>query len=163
MEKVKQSNIGGLPIGLIHVDEILKEVRSLGISDDEQLKEELLHRIKRKNYLPASGEEEYREALLREYKKFIGEEVLEEGQGLRIKVLGPGCPNCERLTQEVMAALTELGITVAIEHVREPARIAEYAVMGTPALVINNEVKSVGKVPLGSQIEQWIEAEAKGR
>lgn len=162
MEKVQQINIGGLSVGLIDVDKILEEVKSFGINDDERLKKELLHRVKQKNYVPESREEEYKRALLREYKKFIGEEIPEEEEGLRMKVLGPGCPNCERLTQEVMAALTELGVAADFEHVREPARIGKYGVMGTPALVINNKVKSVGRVPSRNQIKQWIEAEVKG-
>jgi len=57
--------------------------------------------------------------------------------------------------------LAELGVPADLEHVRDIARFKEYGVFGTPALLINREVKSVGKVPLKSEIKKWIEAAVK--
>jgi small redox-active disulfide protein 2 len=95
---------------------------------------------------------------LREYRRFIGEPVEEDQEqaGLSVKVLGRGCPNCRRLTEEVMATLTELGLAADVEHVTDVNQIAEYGATGTPALVINRKIKSVGKVPRRAQIKKWL-------
>ena len=76
-----------------------------------------------------------------------------------IRVLGQGCPNCHRLTMEVMASLTQLNLEADLEHVTDINEIAEYGVVGTPALIINKKAKSVGKVPSQSRIKSWLEEE----
>ncbi|MDZ7667457.1 MAG: thioredoxin family protein [Desulfotignum sp.] len=87
-------------------------------------------------------------ALLREYKKHIGEPVQEEPlECVEIKILGTGCANCERLEQELMSLISETGVQADIEHVRDLKEISRYGVMGFPALVINRKVKAVGSVP----------------
>lgn len=63
-----------------------------------------------------------------------------------IKVLGSGCAKCIALEKAVLEALKELGINEAIEHVTDFAKIAEYGVMSTPALVVDGKVVSYGKV-----------------
>ena len=73
-----------------------------------------------------------------------------------IKVLGPGCPKCqetERLVREVVA---ESGKDVKIEKVTDLMKIAGYGVFGTPAVVVDGEVKSVGKIPKKDEIVSWI-------
>ena len=67
-----------------------------------------------------------------------------------------GCPDCNRLMQMVMDVLEEMKINVDLEHVRSPARIGQYGVMGTPALVVNNMVKAVGFVPAHERIRDWV-------
>lgn len=67
-------------------------------------------------------------------------------QGSRIKVLGTGCAKCISLENSVKEALQELNIHEEIEHVIEFAEIASYGVMSTPALVIDGNVVSFGKV-----------------
>lgn len=63
-----------------------------------------------------------------------------------IKVLGSGCAKCNALEEAVMAALTELGMDTAIDHVTDFSQIAAYGVMTTPALVVDGKVMSYGKV-----------------
>ncbi len=73
-----------------------------------------------------------------------------------IKVLGPGCPKChetERLVSEVVA---ELSVDAKIEKVTDLMKIAGYGVFGTPAVVVDIEVKSVGKIPKKEEIKTWI-------
>ena len=73
-----------------------------------------------------------------------------------IKVLGPGCPKCqetERLVREVVA---ESGKDVKIEKVTDLMKIAGYGVFGTPAVVVDGEVKIVGKIPKKDEIVSWI-------
>ena len=68
-----------------------------------------------------------------------------------IKVLGSGCANCQRLTQLTEQALADLGRTERVEKVTDYAEIAAYGVMSTPALVVDEQVLMVGRIPaLGS-------------
>ena len=160
--KITQIRVGGARIGLRGLEDALKELCSKGIKDQEELKRALVKEIrKRQNYIAPSLEVEYEKALFREYLRFMGEPVEEEKEdGLFIKILGAGCPNCHRLTEEVMAALTSVGIAADVEHVTDVNRIADYGVIGTPALLVNGKVKSVGQVPSRNQIWEWINDEA---
>ena len=63
-----------------------------------------------------------------------------------MKVLGSGCAKCNALEESVRAALDELGMDDAIDHVTDFAQIAAYGVMTTPALVVDGKVVSYGKV-----------------
>ncbi len=63
-----------------------------------------------------------------------------------IKVLGPGCKKCVELENNVKEALSKMGKETKVEHVTDFARISSYGVMSTPALVVNDNVVSVGKV-----------------
>ena len=163
--KISQINIGGHRVGLREIEEAFKKVRSQAITNEDALKHALVEEIRAmKNYIPDSAEAKYENALLREYRQFLGEPVgADEPEGLAIKVLGMGCPNCDRLTEEVMAALSELGLGADVEHVTDMNRISEYGVMGTPALVINKKTRSVGRVPRSDEIKKWLHEEAQRR
>ncbi|MDD4335221.1 MAG: thioredoxin family protein [Desulfotomaculaceae bacterium] len=63
-----------------------------------------------------------------------------------IKILGTGCANCNKLEQNIRKAVEELGLAAAIEKVQDMKVIARYGVMRIPAIVIDEEVKVVGKV-----------------
>mgnify|MGYP000800459262 CR=1 FL=1 len=63
-----------------------------------------------------------------------------------ILVLGSGCAKCNALEEVVRAALTELGMDPAVGHVTDFTQIAAYGVMSTPALVVDGQVVSSGKV-----------------
>lgn len=65
---------------------------------------------------------------------------------LAVKILGTGCPRCNELESAVVAALKELGMETAVEHVRDYAQIAAYGVMSMPGLVVDGRVVSAGKV-----------------
>ena len=117
----------------------------------------MLAAVKPRNYIPASAQEEYKRAFLREFKKALGEKVEEERSGLSIKILGPGCPSCDRLEQTVMAVLGELGLPGEVEHVRDMKEITALGVFGTPALLINDEVKAVGQVPNREALKKWLQ------
>ncbi|NCB62910.1 MAG: thioredoxin family protein [Clostridia bacterium] len=68
------------------------------------------------------------------------------GSGASVKVLGSGCAKCNQLEAAARAALTELGMESAIDHVTDFTQIAAYGVMTTPALVVDGKVVSFGKV-----------------
>ena len=65
---------------------------------------------------------------------------------MKIKVLGPGCKNCENLADNTKAALKELGLEAQIEKVTDFAEIAGYGILSTPGLVVDDKVVSSGKV-----------------
>lgn len=75
---------------------------------------------------------------------------------MEIKVLGPGCAKCEQSEKNVREAVNESGADVHIEKVTDLMEIAKYGVFGTPAVVVDGEVKSVGKVPKTDEIRAWI-------
>ena len=90
-----------------------------------------------------------------EFKKALGEKVEEERHGLSIKVLGPGCPTCDRLEETVMAVLEDLGIPAEVEHVRDVREIAALGVLGTPAIMINDEVMAGGGSATKEMLKKW--------
>ena len=63
-----------------------------------------------------------------------------------IKILGSGCAKCKKLYNNAIAAVSETGIEAVVEKVEDLNEIIDYGVMMTPALVIDDEVKSVGKI-----------------
>ena len=63
-----------------------------------------------------------------------------------IKILGGGCAKCNALEAATVEALRELGMDTTIEHVRDFEKIAAYGVMTTPALVVDGQVVSYGRV-----------------
>lgn len=76
---------------------------------------------------------------------------------LTVKILGSGCPNCRRLEAEVRAALdaAQPQIAYELEKVTDFMDIISYGVMSTPALVMNETVLSMGRIPKADQIVQW--------
>ena len=75
---------------------------------------------------------------------------------MEIKVLGPGCPKCQQAEKVVKEAVGEAGVEAQIEKVTDIMKIAGYGVFGTPAVVVDGEVKSVGKIPKKEEIKIWI-------
>ncbi len=82
---------------------------------------------------------------------------------MQVRVLGLGCVNCQKLERETMAALAELNLAADFDHVQDIREIAKYAVLGTPALVINGRVKSVGRIPTREYIKAWLLEGRKGK
>ena len=75
---------------------------------------------------------------------------------MEIKILGPGCANCEKVEKLVREAIAEAGVAADIEKVSDIIKIAKYGVFGTPAVVVDGKVKSVGKIPKKEEILGWI-------
>lgn len=76
---------------------------------------------------------------------------------MNIKILGAGCVNCEKLGDLSKQAVEELNITATFEKVKDLNKILDYGVAMTPGLVINEQVKSAGKIPPLDQIKEWIQ------
>ena len=75
---------------------------------------------------------------------------------MEIKVLGPGCPRCEATKKNIEEAVTESGISADIKKITNTLEIASYGVFGTPAVIVDGEVKCVGKIPTKDEIKEWI-------
>lgn len=78
-----------------------------------------------------------------------------------IKILGSGCKNCEALTENTKTALKELDMEADIEKVTDFSKIAEYGIMSTPGLVVDEKVVSFGKVLKPKDIEKILKKEGK--
>ena len=75
---------------------------------------------------------------------------------IEIKVLGPGCPKCKKLYEMIEQALSDSGVEGQLSKVDNVADIMSFGVMMTPALVIDGEVKCVGKIPDLSEVRGWL-------
>jgi small redox-active disulfide protein 2 len=79
---------------------------------------------------------------------------------MEIKILGPGCPNCQELERRVKQAVQELKTQASISKVTDFAEIGKYILM-TPGIVINEKVKHSGKpLPPVEKIKAWINEES---
>jgi small redox-active disulfide protein 2 len=75
---------------------------------------------------------------------------------MEIKVLGPGCPKCQQAEKNVKEAIQEAGVDATMTKVKDVMDIAKHGVFMTPAVVVDGEVKCVGKVPSKDDIKGWI-------
>ena len=75
---------------------------------------------------------------------------------MEIKVLGPGCPKCEQTEKTVREAVHETGVDADIIKVKGAMEIAGYGVFMTPAVVVDGEVKCVGKIPDKDEVKTWL-------
>jgi len=80
---------------------------------------------------------------------------------MHIKILGTGCAKCEKLEQLAQQAVNELNTEAQVEKVKNLNKIMDYGVMMTPGLVIDDVVKSSGKLPSIDQIKTWIKESVK--
>jgi len=65
---------------------------------------------------------------------------------MRIEILGPGCPKCRQLAENVEKAIEEIGIEAQVEKITNINEIANYGIMTTPGLVVDGEVRASGKL-----------------
>lgn len=158
-QECKRIRLGDQQVGIIGLDEAFEELaQSHGSLSDEEIGLALVQRLKKRNYIPKSAEAEYSEALLREFRRFLGDAPEEDSEGaLDIKVLGPGCSQCDRLEQAVMQALSEMNLPASVEHVTDIKEIASYGFVATPALMINGKVVVMGRVPSQGKLKLLIE------
>ena len=154
--------VGNTQVNLIGLKAIFEELKAQRGKPESDLKQRLVEKTEKNNYIPDSAEKEYAKALFREFKKSLGENVEEErGEFLEVAILGPGCYSCNKLEQDVMAVLSETGIQAGLNHITDPDLMAQYGILPTPALIINGKIKSVGINPTKSSIKKWLE-EKKG-
>ncbi|MDI6894543.1 MAG: thioredoxin family protein [Bacillota bacterium] len=155
--------VGGVEVGLIGLDEAFAELEAAGIVDPEGRKAFLLSRVKEKNYVPGRREVAYAEALLEEYLVWKGERPPRKSAVPKVKVLGPGCPNCQALERLVLDVLGELGVGVDFEHVRDPREIGRFGVFASPALAVGDRLLVSGRVPRREELKRMLQEALESR
>jgi len=150
-------------VGILGLDLIMAEVRSLEPLSEEEAKRELLKRASSSNYIPDAARDKYADALYREYiDKLDGDKDKSHNdnscaaQSETIKILGTGCKRCAQLEKRVKEAVVELGRDLKVEKVTDLNQIIAYGVLITPGLVMGNKVVSIGRVPAKKEIINWI-------
>ena len=80
---------------------------------------------------------------------------------MEIKVLGPGCANCQKMEELTKLAVKELGIDAKVEKVTDIGQIAMHGILSTPGLVVNGKIKHSGKpLPSLDKLKELIKGEA---
>lgn len=79
---------------------------------------------------------------------------------MEIKVLGSGCATCDRLFAVVEQAVAQSGIAASVGKVQDVESILAYGVIAAPALVVNGNVVSSGRVPDAREVSIWLTSAA---
>jgi len=74
-----------------------------------------------------------------------------------VKVLGPGCRNCQKLEQVAKDAVAKLGVEASVEKVTDYADIMQYNILATPGLVVNEQLVAAGRVPSEVEVMAWLQ------
>ena len=157
-DDVKQIKVGSHTTGIIGLKNVVEEVaKEFSEKQDEEIQAELLKRLSKKNYISDRTRESYGKAFLREFNIFLGKPYDEDdSEGLEIKVLGPGCAQCDRLEMDLMEIMIEMNLPADLEHITDIKEIGKYGVMGMPALIVNGKVMCTGKVPTKRKLKEWL-------
>jgi len=75
---------------------------------------------------------------------------------MEIKILGPGCAKCSEAEKIMRAAVEEAGVSATITKISDFQQIAQLGVFSTPAVVIDGQIKCVGKVPSKHEVLAWL-------
>jgi small redox-active disulfide protein 2 len=75
---------------------------------------------------------------------------------MTVKVLGSGCKKCNALEAKVKEIIASNQIIATVEKVTDLSEIMNYGIMMTPALVVDEKVKSYGVIPKDDQILSWL-------
>lgn len=75
---------------------------------------------------------------------------------LAIKVLGPGCENCQKVEAITRKVVLSMGLIASVDKVTDWAEIKKYPILGTPGLVINEKVVCAGRIPSEAEVTTWV-------
>lgn len=151
--------IGAANVGLIGLDQALNKALT-GQMEEKAAVDFLFGTIARENYVPATAEPIYREALLAEYRRRQGRQGAEPGI-LTVRVLGSGCVTCNKLSAMLFESLQKFGLAADMESVHDLDEIWRFGVTKTPALIINGAVKCAGRMPSPTEVEEWVREEGE--
>lgn len=167
MSEVTQIMVGNYRIGVIGLEKAVLDVRKIRFNNkDLDIEQELLNRISKNNYIAPNLRKDFGKALLIEFKRSLGLDIDTDNQPQQysspdIKVLGPGCSQCNKMESLVIEVLNEINLAASVEHITDIKEIARYGVMGTPALVINSKVAWIGSVPSKAKLKELLESMEK--
>ena len=151
----RQLRIGRATVGLLGLDVALSRLLADPPVDRREAVERLFRAVSEQNYIPPGREDLYREALAGEYDRLTAGREREDA-GLTIRILGPGCVSCNNLQTMVIEIMAEMGVAADVFQIHDLDEIGRFGVLQTPALVINGQLKSAGRLPPRSRIEEWI-------
>ncbi len=151
--------IGAANIGLIGLDQALSTALT-GQMPEEKAVDFLFGAIAKENYVPATAEPAYREALRAEYRRRQGIQTVAP-EILTIRVLGSGCVTCNTLSAMLYESLQKFGLAADMESVHDLDEIWRFGVTKTPALIINSTVKCAGRMPSPAEVEAWVREESE--
>jgi small redox-active disulfide protein 2 len=75
---------------------------------------------------------------------------------LSIKILGPGCPNCEQVETLAKQAVSNLALEARIEKITDRAQMQAYNLLATPGLVVNEKLVCAGRIPGEGEVVTWL-------
>jgi small redox-active disulfide protein 2 len=75
---------------------------------------------------------------------------------ITMKVLGPGCPNCQKVAENAHQAAANLGLEVNLSKVTDRETMSQYGLLATPGLVINEKLVCAGRIPEESEVMSWL-------
>jgi len=145
-------------VGLMGLKSAIEEIAATHKDkSDHEIQQALLERLRKKNYIPNSSCDAYGKALVREFRKHLGQPHEEAVHGaLRITALGPGCSLCDQMVRTVIGVLNSMDLPASFEHITGVMEIARYGFIRTPALIINDKVVCQGSIPSAKQIQEWL-------
>ncbi len=80
---------------------------------------------------------------------------------MEIKVLGPGCANCQKMEEMAKQAVSDLGLMAKVVKITDISDIARHGILSTPGLIVNGKVKHTGKpLPSLDKVKELIKSEA---
>ncbi|HFQ81743.1 MAG TPA: thioredoxin family protein [Desulfobacterales bacterium] len=155
----RQIKIGRATIGLVGLDVALNRLMQENLNRETAI-DELFKAVAARNYIPAGMADKYRQALAQEYDRLkAGLRENDDQKTLTIRILGSGCVSCNNLQKLIIEIMARLRVAADIFQVHDLDEIGRYGVMQTPALIINGRLKSAGRLPSSSQIEEWLRQE----
>lgn len=75
---------------------------------------------------------------------------------LTIKILGPGCSNCQKVNDVAHQAVAQFGLEAQFEKITDYAQIMKYPILSTPGLVINEKLVCAGRIPSVAEVTTWL-------
>lgn len=75
---------------------------------------------------------------------------------LTIKILGSGCANCKKVEEIARRAVAALAVEAEVIKVTDMGKITSYPILGTPGLVINEQVVCSGRIPTEAEVSTWL-------
>lgn len=157
-QDVTQIKVGDFLAGIIGLKPLMETMASeFADKSDAEVEAHMLQVLGKSNYIPPGARDKYGRAFVREFRKFMGRPFEQEScGGVDIKVLGPGCFQCDGLERTLMEVLSEIQMPASVEHVKDIREIASYGIVGVPALVINGKVVATGSIPPRRKIREWL-------
>lgn len=147
--------VGAVSVGLIGLDVALTKILASPKLDILLAVSRVYAEIACLNYIPASAAEKYRQAIEQEIVRLRGGPA-RANDHLEVRILGTGCVSCNNLQKQVFEIVADHGIVADVFQVHDLDEIGRFGVLQTPALVINGQVKSMGRIPTRAQIEAWL-------